>query len=195
VSGAWHHMAKDKDGLYRSIRGPHGVGKVLGRNKWVHASALPALSAPERALVGKALQAIQREKGIEIDFRKDVVIKINPAEKGGAVTFCYSPDWKTATEPECGPMIGVTGLAAGPRAFRVSNPPADPYVYHHKWMFVDDDYRGFNVPAAKRWSETWENSPVVRALCADKTEHFRLRIGKKDYWQENVLAPLGKRRK
>jgi hypothetical protein len=188
-------MTKSNDKIYRSLRGPHGVGKVLGRNKWVHASALPALSAPERGLVGKALQAIQREKGIEIDFRKDVVIKINPVEKGGAVTFCYSPDWKTATEPECGPMIGVTGLAAGPLKFRVSNPPAVPYIYHHKVMFVDDDYRGFNVEQAKRWSETWENSPVVRALCADKNEHFRLRIGKKDYWQEKVLAPLGRTRK
>lgn len=125
-------MAKDKDGLYHSIRCPHGVGKVLGRNKWVHASPLPALSAQERALVGKALTAIQREKGIEIDFRKDVVIKINPVENGGAVTFCYSPDWKTATEPECGPMVGVSGLAAGPLKFRVTRPPAVPYVYHHK---------------------------------------------------------------
>ena len=188
-------MAKDKDGYYHSIRGSHGVGKVLGRNKWVHASALPALSPAERALVGKALRAIQREKGIEIDFRKDVIIKINPVENGGAVTFCYSPDWKTATEPECGPMVGVTGLATGTPKFRVTKPPADPYIYHHKWMFVDDDYRGFNVAQAKRWSETWENSPVVRALNADKAEHFRLRIGKKDYWQERVLAPLGKRRK
>lgn len=185
-------MAKSNNKVYRSIRGPHGVGKVLGRNKWVHASALPALSPAERALVGKALTAIQREKGIEIDFRKDVVIKINPVENGGAVTFCYSPDWKTATEPECGPMVGVSGLTTGPRKFRVTRPPADPYVYHHKWMFVGDDYRGFNVPAAKRWSETWENSPVVRALNADKDEHFRLRIGKQHYWQSKVLAPLGK---
>ena len=188
-------MAKDKDGLYRSIRGPHGVGKVLGKNKWVHASALPALSPAERALVGKALRAIQREKGIEIDFRKDVIIKINPVENGGAVTFCYSPDWKTATEPECGPMVGVSGLTTGPLKFRVTKPPADPYIYHHKWMFVEDDFPGFSVAAAKRWSEAWENSPVVRGLNADKNEHFRLRIGKKDYWQERVLAPLGKRRK
>lgn len=187
-------MTKSNDKVYRSIRGPHGVGKVLGKNKWVHASALPALSPAERALVGKALQAIQREKGIEIDFRKDVIIKINPAEKGGAVTFCYSPDWKTATEPACGQMIGVSGLTAGTQKFRVTNPPAVPYVYHHKWMFVEDDFPGFSVAAAKRWSETWENSPVVRALCADKTEHFRLRIGKKDYWQTNVLGPLGRGR-
>lgn len=195
MSGAWHHMAKDKDGLYRSVRGPHGIGKVLGRNKWVHASALPALSAAERGLVGKALQAIQREKGIEIDFRKDVVIKINPVENGGAITFCYSPDWKTASEPECGPMVGVSGLVTGPLKFRVTRPAADPYVYHHKWMFVDDDYRGFSVAQAKRWSETWENSPVVRALCADKDEHFRLKIGKKQYWHATVLGPLGKARK
>ena len=187
-------MTKSNDKVYRSIRGPHGVGKVLGKNKWVHASALPALSPAERALVGKALRAIQREKGIEIDFRKDVIIKINPVENGGAVTFCYSPDWKTATEPECGPMVGVSGLTAGPLKFRVTRPPADPYIYHHKWMFVDDDYRGFNVAQAKRWSETWENSPVVRALCADKNEHFRLRIGKQHYWQSKVLGPLGRGR-
>lgn len=81
-------MAKSNDKVYRSIRGSHGVGKVLGRNKWVHTSALSDISSAERALVGKALRAIQREKGIEIDFRKDVIIKINqinPVEYSAAV--------------------------------------------------------------------------------------------------------------
>lgn len=179
---------------YRSIRGKHGVGKVLGRNKWVHASALPLLSAQERALVDRALNALKREKGIIIDFTKDVVLKINLVDNGGAITFCYSPDWKTATEPACGPMIGVSSLNAGTPKFRVTSAAADPYIYHHKWMFVADTYRGFNVDQAKRWSETWENHPIVRALAAGPDEHFRLRIGKQAYWQTKVLAPIRRSR-
>ena len=49
-------MAKSNDKVYRSIRGPHGVGKVLGKNKWVHASALPALSAQERVFGGEVFE-------------------------------------------------------------------------------------------------------------------------------------------
>ncbi len=179
---------------YRSVRGKHGVGKVLGRNKWVHASALPLLSGDEQALINKALAALKREKGITINFARDVIIKINPVANGGSVTFCHSPDWTVASEPACGQMVGVSYLDTPAPKFRVTSPAADPYIYHHKWMFVADNYRGFSVEQAKRWSETWENHPVVRALAADPSEHFRLRIGKQEYWKTKVLAPIHRSR-
>jgi hypothetical protein len=49
-------MTAQKTKVYRSLRGPHGVGKVLGKNKWVHASALPALSAQERVFGGEVFE-------------------------------------------------------------------------------------------------------------------------------------------
>lgn len=185
-------MGRDKDGIYRCERGSHGVGKILGRNKWVHVSAFDDIPKVDQILVEKALVALRQEKGIEVNFNSDVMIKLTHADRDGAVTFCYSPDWKTATEPECGPMYGVKGLNTGNHSFWEIQPPSVPYIYHHKWMFVNDDYTGFDIKEAKAWSEVWENHDVVRALMADKSENFRLQIGKKDYWQAKVLTPIGK---
>lgn len=183
-------MARDKDGVYRCVRGSHGVGKVLGKDKWVHVSAIPYLSAKERDLIARAVGVIDKKSVEHVDFNQDVIIKISPRSREGGVTFCYSPDWKIATEPECGLMVGVAGLDGISATIRVTKPPKIPYIYHHKWMFVADNYAGFNVAKAKKWSELWENHPVVRALMADKSEHFRLKIGKKDYWVKNVIIPI-----
>ena len=56
-------MTAQKTKVYRSLRGPHGVGKVLGKNKWVHASALPALSAKERVFGGEVFELWTGEYG------------------------------------------------------------------------------------------------------------------------------------
>jgi|GEM_PF-2236941 len=183
-------MGRDKDGIYRCERGAHGVGKILGKNKWVHVSALDAIPQKDQDLIEKARSVLRQEKGIEVNFDADVMVRLTHAERDGAVTFCYSPDWKVATEPECGPMYGVKGLNTGNHSFWEIQPPMVPYIYHHKWMFVKDDYTGFDMAEAKEWSEVWENHDVVRALMADKSENFRLRIGKKDYWQKKVTTPI-----
>jgi len=109
-------MARDKDGVYRCRRGPHGVGKILGRNKWIHRSALPLLPEEEQTLVSKALDIL----GIYLPPPDiDIIVKLNAGE--GLVTFTHSADWKTATEPICGDMVGVKDL--------YSDRPA---IYHRK---------------------------------------------------------------
>jgi len=179
-------MARDKDGVYRCRRGPHGVGKVLGRNKWVHRSVLPLLSEEEQTLVDKALDIL----GIYLPPPDiDIIVKINVSE--GLVTFTHSADWKTATEPICGDMVGVKDLYSDRPVIFHRKQKGIPNIYHHKWMFVDDDYLGFSVKEAMKWSETWENYPLVKALLADPNEHFRLKIGRQDYWQEKVLDLIG----
>jgi len=30
-----------------------------------------------------------------------------------------------------------------------------PYIWHHKWLWVKDDYTGFNVPESIAWSKEW----------------------------------------
>lgn len=179
-------MARDKDGVYRCRRGPHGVGKVLGRNKWIHRNVLPLLPVGEQTLVDKALDIL----GIYLPPPDiDIIVKINASE--GLVTFTHSADWKTATEPICGDMVGVKGLYGDHPVVFHRKQKGVPNIYHHKWMFVDDDYLGFDVKEAMEWSETWENNPAVKALLADPNEYFRLKIGRQDYWQEKVLDQIG----
>ena len=57
---------------------------------------------------------------------------------------------------------------------------ADPYIYHHKWLFVTDDYSGFNVEASKERSRLWLGLDGV-----DKK-----RSGRKSYWVNNVLPRI-----
>jgi len=179
-------MARDKDGIYRCRRGSHGVGKVLDKNKWVHRTVLPSLPEKEQNLVNKALDVL----GIQLPPPDiDIIVKINISE--GLVTFTHSRDWKTATEPICGDMVGVKDLYSDrPTVFHLKQKGV-PNIYHHKWMFVGDDYLGFDVKEAMEWSETWENHPIVKALLMNKNEYFRLKIGRQDYWQDKVLDQIG----
>ena len=67
-------MTRGSDGIYRCKRGPHGVGKVIDKNKWVHRSALPSLSENEQILVSNALDIL------EIYLPPpdiDIIVKIN----------------------------------------------------------------------------------------------------------------------
>jgi len=57
---------------------------------------------------------------------------------------------------------------------------ADPDIYHHKWLFVADDYQGFDVVASKTRSEQWIALGDVD----------RSRIGRKSYWEERVVPQL-----
>ncbi len=29
------------------------------------------------------------------------------------------------------------------------------YIWHHKWLWVKDDYTGFDIEESYRWSEKW----------------------------------------
>ena len=179
-------MTRGSDGIYRCKRGPHGIGKVIDKSKWVHRSALPSLSEGEQILVSKALDILK----IHLPPPDiDIIVKINISE--GLVTFTHSSDWKAATEPICGDMVGVKGLYSDRPAIFHRKQKGVPNIYHHKWMFVDDDYSGFDVKEAMEWSETWENHPIVKELLMDKDEHFRLKIGRQDYWQDKILDRIG----
>jgi hypothetical protein len=61
----------------------------------------------------------------------------------GEVSFTYSPDWNTATEPIVGDRV-VYDPQKGHSALYKGNED-NPFIYHHKWLFVDDDYTKFDI--------------------------------------------------
>lgn len=93
-----------------------------------------------------------------------------------AVSFIASPDFDVADEPTVGELITVSSDGMVRRRPRL----ADPHVYHHKWLFVADDYAGFDVEASKRRSAAW--------LALDNVD--KSRIGTKSYWDEHVASRL-----
>lgn len=56
-------------------------------------------------------------------------------------------------------------------------------VYHNKWQFVSDNYKGFNIEEAKDRTKQWNSIPNIKSM--------KSKIGNKDYWyrllEENNL--------
>lgn len=94
----------------------------------------------------------------------------------GNISFVASPDFDTADEPIVGEIITVKPDGIVKRRKQSANPE----IYHHKWLFVRDDYCGFDVIASRQRSEQWT------AL----TNVDRTRIGRKSYWEQHVLPRL-----
>jgi hypothetical protein len=88
-------------------------------------------------------------------------------------SFIISSDFDTNHEPsvEGGIKVGAKGL----KVFKNAG-----WIYHHKWLFVTDDYSGFDVEESKKRSEKWTALANV-----DKS-----RIGQRAYWETKVLPRL-----
>ncbi|NLS94828.1 MAG: hypothetical protein GXX96_21960 [Planctomycetaceae bacterium] len=141
----------------------YGIGKDIAGAVYLHRRY--------EGLLGEPLEAAKRH--LPADFEYTVVKYV---EGEGKVSFLQSPDFDSATEPTVGDSILVhaDGRITRRRA------GADPEIYHHKWLFVADDYDGFDVEASKRRSAAWLSLSGI-----DKR-----RIGRRSFWQENVLPRL-----
>ena len=49
----------------------------------------------------------------------------------------------------------------------------NPQIWHHKWMWVKDDYSGFDVEKSKMRSELWKDKV---------TKEERRKIGYLSFW-------------
>ena len=141
----------------------YGVGKEIGGAVYVH-----------RKYEGVFAPAInEARKRLPPDFEYTVV-KLNLANN--TFSFIQVTDFDTAPEPTVGTVIAVKQDGS----CRHMKPPEDPYIYHHKWLFVADDYDGFDVEESKARSRAW----------MDLADIDRSRIGKKSYWQSKVVPRL-----
>lgn len=148
--------------LPRRWRG--NVGKSIGGGIYVHRDYETDV-VPQDVLMN-AQQALDG-----FDYN---IVKYVP--KTGAVTFIQSPDFDTADEPMVGPQL----LVKPDGSRKGMNPSSDPWIYHHKWLWVKDDYPGFDVGEAKQRSAAWMSLPDIDYS----------RIGKKSFWEKNVVPRL-----
>lgn len=145
----------------RSLK--YGVGKEIAGKIYVHRDYANRLGA----VVAKAA------KRLPDDFEY-AVVKYDT--RSGAISFIASLDFDTASEPTVGDVITV--LSDGTTRRRSQR--ADPQIYHHKWLFVADDYAGFDVEVSKCRSATWLVLEDV-----DKS-----RIGTRSHWDEHVVPRI-----
>lgn len=142
-----------------------GVGKEIGGAVYVHRQYEGVL--PE--------EVTEAKRALPDDFDYDVV-KFDLQSK--ATSFIRSADFDTAHEPTVGQSIRV----AHDKSIKRTDPSSDPFIYHHKWLFVSDDYTGFKVQASIRRSQQW--------LALDDIDTRR--IGRRSYWEQHVIPRLAK---
>lgn len=140
-----------------------GVGKEIGGANYLHRQYEEKLGAP--------LSAAREHLPPDFDYH---IVKLN--ERTGTVSFIQCTDFDTAAEPTVGDIVIVDKQGN----VRRRKQPADPEIYHHKWLFVEDDYDGFDVEASKQRSRAW--------LALDGVD--RSRIGRKSYWMKSVITRL-----
>lgn len=147
---------------YRHSEG--GVGKQMGKAIWLHKDYSEWL--PDQ----KSLMWAKRRLPDDVEYN---VIKYDPDV---GYTFFNSPDFDTADEPVAGDftMVKLDGTIKTGHV---------PQIWHHKWLWVDDDYGGFDVDEAAERSRDWLSLPDV-----DFT-----RIGRKEFWEREVVPYIRKR--
>ena len=138
-------------------------GKHIGGNIYLHQSAI-------HLLVGTPIN--EAIKKLPSTFKFDVV-KFDP--KALAFSFIQSAQFDEQDEPEIQNIWRVDGNGT----LKYMKEKADPQIYHHKWVFVADDYTGFDIIESKLHSLTWLEIPC------DKS-----RIGTKSFWVNTVESKL-----
>lgn len=89
----------------------------------------------------------------------------------GVITLQHCPEFDRVQEPAVGVCITVT--PRGEVSERLPN--EDPLIWHHKWMWVRDSYRGFDVAASVARSLQWAD--IVPAK-------LKSVIGQRSVWRE-----------
>jgi hypothetical protein len=71
--------------------------------------------------------------------------------KSGVISFIHSPDFDTASEP----LVKASFVVKPDGSTRMIKSGQNEPIYHHKWLFVKDDYKGFDVQQSKDRSKSW----------------------------------------
>ena len=127
--------------IKRSSR--YGIGKEIGGDIYFHKLYAPKIVPAE---ILENAEQVLADNYPEYDYN---CIRYSP--KTDAVSFQESPDFDTAREPIVGDYITV--LPDG-----TIKTGSSKYIFHHKWLWVDNDYPGFNVEDAWEWSRQWLNT-------------------------------------
>lgn len=138
------------------------VGKKIGSKTWGHIHYIGDI------IPGSYIKTVLMICG-ETDI-KPTIVRYDSAKD--EVTFIESPDFDEAEEPLVGRSLSIPMSSD----WKITNPPKNPLIYHHKWMFVKDDYSGFDVEESKKRSIWWKSQ-------MGRDRYLSNRIGRLSFWQ------------
>ena len=89
------------------------------------------------------------------------IIKYN--SKDETASFILSPDFDEAYHPTIvqSAKVDLNNNGKPLKIYRYKN---NLKIYHHRWVFVKDDYKGFDVKKDKKWSALWSKVPRLNHL-------------------------------
>ena len=136
----------------------YGVGKFIGGKIYVHRQYEDVI--PDINLIKDYIKFSPRDL---LSHPYNVVVY---NRFGKHYSFVEAPNFDTAHEPTVGKITTFTlnSNSTYTRSFRS--------LYHHKWLFVKDDYTGFDVQESFDRSKEW--------LALRGVSHSR--IGSPRYW-------------
>ena len=140
------------------------VGKLIGGNLYIHKSYVNVL--PQE----KFLTALNYLEKNVFNFNYTIV-KYN--KENESFSFINSPDFDKNDEPIAGDSILVSKEAN----FKFTKQKKDPQIYHHKWLFVKDDYSGFDVKKNIKRTVAWKEK-------MGNNKEMSSRIGTQSVWLE-----------
>lgn len=158
-----NRIAKTQKGS-RIKRSRWGVGKEMGGFVYLHRNYIPTIPEDRQRLIQEAATHIG-------DFQFNVV---KVGVRNNVVSFINSPDFDTAPEPTAGRYVNVN-LDAG--SVKQGNTKS---IWHHKWLWVMDDYQGFDVEESFQRSQKWLALPDIDFS----------RIGKREVWDDTIKDRL-----
>lgn len=135
----------------------YGVGKEIGGKVYVHKNYANRIINQND--LNKAISLLPKEfkyNCIMVDRNKPYVIRFDEA-----------PDFDTAREPVVGDFVEIDF-----NEFLIREGHSN-FIWHHKWMWVDDDYDGFDVEELYQWSKTW-------------TQYITHPSGSKRTWEQQI---------
>lgn len=151
--------------LIREKRKEGSNMKKIGGAIYIHRSNIDTLNQEQLELVWERLEQLAKT---DYPCNSYEVIKI----KGGTVSFIECEGWDELREPIVGNAYNVKPDGS---VKLTKKREKNPQIYHHKWMFVADDYDGFDVEKEKEWSKKWQ-SVVPKGLSSS--------LGSIDNWKK-----------
>lgn len=136
------------------------VGKRVGRQIYVHKDYAHEILGHK--MLGLAQAVLQSSMP---DFQYNCVMY-----SGGYIRFDSAPDFDTAREPHVGKYVSINLFRACCDKIGESK-----HIWHHKWLWVKDDYKGFNVAQSKKWSQFWLGRVPEIAKGTDKSFYDQLK--------------------
>lgn len=140
----------------------NNVGKQVGHSLYVH-----------KLYADQVIPKVVLDKAVEIMTRSNPAFNYNSLMwdvKQKIVRFDEAPDFDTAQEPHVGEYVSVSLDGKFPPRKGHSNS-----IWHHKWLWVKDDYTGFDVDKSKEWSKLWLSKLEEPAKGTDLSWRSQLR--------------------